>query len=189
MAAFRPLKSKTVRWRPVKGSGLEHLEVRAEKNAIVARGVVIGQYNGKPFGVRYKTICDKRWTVREIAIDTSDGRSIRFASDGGGRWRDGKRRRPEFDGCIDIDLAGSPFTNTLPIRRLGLDVKHGPVEFLMLWFPFDTFEPFVDGQRYTCLQSRRLYRFDAVDGSFSADLPVDKDGFVLDYLTLFKRVS
>jgi len=189
MATFRALKSKTVRWRPVKGSGLEHLEVRSEKNAIVARSVVIGEYEGKPFGVRYVVTCDRRWVVRSLAIATSDGRNIGFTSDGRGHWRDAKRRRPEFDGCIDVDLAGSPFTNTLPIRRLGLDVRHGPTEFAMLWFPFDTFEPFVDGQRYTCLQSRRLYRFEAVDGSFSADLPVDEDGFVLDYPTLFKRVS
>jgi hypothetical protein len=189
MGAFRPLSTRTLRWRPATGLGLEHLTIQAAKNAIVARSVVIGEFEGKPFGVRYETICDKRWTVREIAIDTSDGRSIRFASDGRGHWRDGKRRRPEFDGCIDIDLGGSPFTNTLPIRRLGLDVKHGPIEFSMLWFPFDTFEPFVDRQRYTCLRSGRLYRFEAVDGTFSARLPVDKDGFVIDYPTLFKRVS
>jgi uncharacterized protein len=189
MAAFPALKSKTVRWRPAKGKGLEHLEVRAEKNAIVASSVVIGEYDGKPFGVRYKAICDRCWIVREIAFDTADGRRIRFTSDGRGRWRDGTRRRPEFDGCIDIDLAGSPFTNTLPIRRVGLDVADGPVEFSMLWFPFDTFEPFVDRQRYTCLRSRSLYRFEVVDGTFSANLPLDKDGFVLDYPKLFKRVS
>jgi hypothetical protein len=189
MAAFGALKAKTVRWKPAKGPGLEHLTVRAEKGAIVARSVLIGEYEGKPFGVRYKAIFDKRWTTREIAIDTSDGCRIRFTSDGRGRWHDETRRRPEFDGCIDIDLAGSPFTNTLPIRRLGLDTKHGPVEFSMLWFPFDTFKPFVDRQRYTCLRSHRLYRFEAVDGTFTARLPVDRDGFVLDYPTLFKRVS
>jgi hypothetical protein len=189
VAAFRTLKSKTVRWRPANGHGLEHLTVQATKDEIVARSVVVGGYEGTPFGVRYEITCDKRWAVREVAIDTADGRSIRFVSDGRGRWKDGKRRRPEFDGCIDIDLAASPFTNTLPIRRLGLDIKHGTVEFSMLWFPFDTFEPFVDRQRYTCLRSGRLYRFEAVDGSFSAHLPVDKDGFVLDYPTLFNRVQ
>jgi len=187
MAAFGAFKSKTARWRPVNGLGLEHLTVKAEKNAIVARSVVIGEYDGKPFGVHYKATCDRRWTVREIAFDTADGRSIRFTSDGRGRWRDGRKRQPEFDGCIDIDLAGSPFTNTLPIRRLNLDVRHGPVELSMLWFPFNTFEPFVDRQRYACLRAG-LYRFEAVDGTFSADLPVDADGFVLDYPKLFKRL-
>lgn len=189
MAAFRSFKSKTVRWRPAKGLGLEHLTVRREKNAIVARSIVVGEYDGKPFGVHYKATCDTRWVTREIAIDTADGRSIRFQSDGRGRWRDTKKRRREFDGCVDIDLAGSPFTNTLPNRRLGLDVQHGPVELSMLWFPFDTFEPFVDRQRYTCLRSGRLFRFEAVDGTFTAKLPVDRDGFVTDYPTLFRRVS
>jgi uncharacterized protein len=189
MGVFGPLTKKSVRWRPAKGLGLEHLTVQAEKNAIVARSFVIGEYEGKPFGVHYRAVCDKGWTVREISLEVADGRRIRFTSDGRGHWRDRKRRRPEFDGCIDIDLAGSPFTNTLPIRRLGLDVKDGPIEFSMMWFPFDTFEPIVDRQRYTCLRSRRLYRFEAVDGTFSARLPVDRDGFVIDYPTLFKRVS
>jgi hypothetical protein len=59
----------------------------------------------------------------------------------------------------------------------------------MLYIPFDTFEPLVDEQRYTCLEQRRIYRYEAVDRSFAADLPVDEDGLVLDYPTLFTRVQ
>ena len=32
-----------------------------------------------------------------------------------------------------------------------------------------------------------LYRFESLDGGFTADLPVDPDGLVLDYPGLFKR--
>ena len=61
----------------------------------------------------------------------------------------------------------------------------------MLYVPFDTFEPLRDSQHYTCLSegmtNDRLYRYEAADRSFSADLPLDEDGLVLDYPTLFIR--
>ena len=57
----------------------------------------------------------------------------------------------------------------------------------MLYVPFDTLEAFPDGQRYTALEDDRLYRYEAIDRSFSADLPVDEDGIVLDYPSLFRR--
>ncbi len=43
-------------------------------------------------------------------------------------------------------------------------------------------------QAYTRLADR-LYLFESLDGSnFQAELPVDEDGIVLDYLDLFRRV-
>lgn len=120
---------------------------------------------------------------------TVDGRGLRLLSDGEGRWRDEDGRPlPRFDGCIDIDLAGTPFTNTLPIRRLGLARQSGTARLTMLYVPFDTFEPVIDGQRYTCLVEDRLYRYEAEDRSFAADLPVDEDGLVTDYPSLFERL-
>ena len=90
-----------------------------------------------------------------------------------------------LDGCIDVDLAGSPFTNTLPIRRAGLVAGGEAIEFRMAYVPFDTFKPVVDEQRYRCLEADRLYRYEAVDRSFAADLTVDEDGLVTDYPGLF----
>jgi hypothetical protein len=46
-------------------------------------------------------------------------------------------------------------------------------------------------QRYTCLEKSDrggLYRFLSLDGEFTADLPVDAGGLVLDYPGLFRRV-
>jgi len=58
----------------------------------------------------------------------------------------------------------------------------------MVYIPFDTLEPFVDGQLYTCLVPASHYLYEAEDGAFSAELPVDEDGLVTDYPTLFKRL-
>jgi hypothetical protein len=42
--------------------------------------------------------------------------------------------------------------------------------------------------RYRCPKRRSLYRYEAVDLSFSTDLPVDPDGLVTDYPDMFERV-
>lgn len=187
---FRPLASRTLRWRPAEGEGLEHLTVETLANGrIEARSVVIGGRGGAPYSARYRVLCDAGWRVLEFEVGAADGRGLALVSPEPGRWRtaDG-RERPEFDGCVDVDLAATPFTNTLPIRRLALSRADGPVALAMVWIPFDTFEPFRDEQRYAALEDGRLYRYEAVDGSFAADLPVDEDGLVLDYPTLFRRV-
>ncbi|WP_331372155.1 putative glycolipid-binding domain-containing protein [Sinorhizobium chiapasense] len=190
---FRALSSTTVRWRPLEGEGLEHLSLRALEAtagaAIRAESVVIGEHGGRPYGLRYLIDCDANWQVMSFLIETTDGRALHLLSDRQGHWRDlNGVALPEFDGCIDIDLAGTPFTNTLPIRRLKLSRKAGTAKLKMLYVPFDTFQPVIDGQHYTCLEDGRLYRYEAEDRSFAADLPVDEDGLVTDYPTLFRRL-
>lgn len=186
---FRALKSTTARWQAAEGIGLEQLHLSRRDDAIVARGIVIGERGGTPYGAQYEVTCDDRWCVREFFVSLTDGRSLHMMSTGQGRWRiaDG-RHDPRFDGCIDIDLAATPFTNTLPIRRAGLQTNETR-NFRMLYVPFDTLLPLVDDQRYICLRQDALYRYEAVDRSFSADLPVDEDGLVVDYPTLFKRLA
>jgi hypothetical protein len=190
MSSFRTLAARSVRWRPVQGGGLEHLTVRPVNGAIVARGVIIGARGGAPYGVHYTIVCDSNWVVRSLGLETTDDRRLHLSSDGGGHWRDHDGRSlPDFDGCIDVDLAGTPFTNTLPIRRLDLDVDRDAVTLTMVYVPFDTFSPKIDGQCYRCLQPGRLFRYQALDRSFTADLSVDDDGLVFDYPTLFERVE
>lgn len=191
---FRALSQTTVRWRPLEGEGLEHLtlmQIDTANGAVIrAVGVLIGNRGGTPYGVRYRIDCDAGWLVRKLVVDTTDGRSLHLRSDHPGQWAtSGGTALPELDGCVDIDLAGTPFTNTLPIRRLGLTRQSGTARLKMLYVPFDTFEPVVDGQHYTCLDDFRLYRYEAEDRSFAADLPVDEDGLVIDYPTLFLRLS
>ncbi|WP_313196490.1 putative glycolipid-binding domain-containing protein [Shinella zoogloeoides] len=186
---FPPLALKTVRWRPFEGEGLEHLTVRAVGDGLRAESTVIGEQGNRPFGVHYRIDLDAAWRVRSFLVEGMAGRRIAMLSDGDGRWRDEDGTPlPVFDGCMDIDLAGSPFTNTLPIRRLGLSVEHGRTTLKMVYVPFDTFVPFVDGQHYTCLSPASRYLYEAADRSFSAELPVDADGFVTDYPTLFARL-
>jgi hypothetical protein len=188
--SFRPAADladgHSVRWRALEDGGLEHLTLRAGADGFRADAVLVGERDGQRFGANYRIDCDPDFTVRGFEIATTDGRKLAMSRRGGG-WHDSERGHlPAFDACIDIDLSATPFTNTLPIRRCGWQTGQQR-RIAMLFVPFDSFEPFVTEQIYTCL-APRLFRFETADGSFTAELPVDEDGLVMDYPSLFQRL-
>ncbi len=186
---YRELAATSIRWRPWQGDGIEHLSVGPAADGILACGVVVGERGGTRYGIHYRIVCDDRWAVRAFEIESTDGRALALAGDGKGHWRNrAGKELPEFDGCVDIDLAGTPVTNTLPIRRERWQVGETR-HFSMLYVPFDTLEPLVDNQIYTCLAVARRFRYQAADRRFEAELPLDDDGFVQDYPPLFRRVE
>ena len=180
---------RTVRWSPAKGTGLEHLEISDEDGAIHIRSTVIGDKDGTAYGVYYDMTLDADWTFASVVLKRADGAEKVISSDRKGNWVEGSGRRMlELEGCIDIDISGTPFTNTLPIRRNRDWVIGEPRRFNMAWVPLDTLEPFKDGQIYTPLGNGK-WRYQAADGSFEAEITVDEDGLVLDYPGLFRRVK
>ena len=184
-----PPRRRALRWRPRDGEGLEHLVFGREADDLVARSVVIGSRGGHDFGLDYTIVCDDAFRVRELHLGTVEGGALFLVSDGKGSWRNhDDRALPEFDGCIDVDLAATPFTNTLPIRRIDWDAQpEGRAEIAALYLPLGSIAPVVDRQIYTRLGDRR-FRYEAADGTFSAEIDIDEDGFVADYPGLFVRV-
>jgi len=93
----------------------------------------------------------------------------------------------ELAGCIDVDIAATPFTNTLPIQRLRM--KPGDrwdLRMVHVMVPELTFR--AADQRYTCLTASpdgATFRYES--GSFQADLKVDPDGLVVEYPGLWRR--
>ncbi len=188
MPAFRELKAVSARWRSLDCEGLDHVTLASEPDRIVARGVAVGARGDVPYGVYYRIDCDLGWRTRELALATSDGRGLHLVSNGEGRWAVGTGEPlPGLDGCLDLDLSGTPFTNTLPIRRLSW--REGEQrELKMAFVPFDSFEPVAEAQIYRCIEPGRRFQYQAADLSFEAELSVDEDGLVTDYAQLFARV-
>ena len=186
--------SRTICWTPLwnrdrQGVGLEHL-LLAER---VADSVVLAydEEHG-PFRLTYRLTWDNAWQLRDAELDVTTERftrSLTLQTDGEGHWCHGDGRSfAELDGCRDIDIWPTPFTNSLPIRRAPMAVGERR-QFLMAWiFALDmTVHP--QPQAYTRLADR-LYLFENLDGNgFQAELPVDEEGIVLDYPNLFRRVK
>jgi uncharacterized protein len=112
------------------------------------------------------------------------------SDDGESHWkRRGGEPVPELDGCIDVDISATPFTNTLPIRRLGLEPGESE-ELTVTYIRVPELLVGPERQRYGCLEAKAdggLYRFEALPSEFTAELPVDADGLVIDYPGLFRR--
>jgi hypothetical protein len=179
----------TAMWQATTWPGLEHCHVRASDKGIWVDGMVVA-LDGAPIRLRYRIRCDPVWTVRRLDVaEMESGTELTFVSDGAGRWTDGAGQPlAAFDGCVDVDLAATPFTNTLPIRRLGL--RPGEARDLrMLYVLVPEMTVRAAEQRYTCLEQGEaggLYRYES--GSFRVDLPVDADGLVLDYPGYWRRL-
>ena len=87
-------------------------------------------------------------------------------------------------GCIDLDLNFSPLTNTLPIRRLNLEVgEEAHVRAAWLRFPSFKLEPLE--QVYRRFKSSQ-YQYESAGGSFVSELEVEKAGLVIHYPNLWR---
>jgi len=187
-------RSRTIWWRPLwnkdrEGVGLEHLLLaqRAADSVVLAYDEEHG-----PFRLTYRLNWDDSWQLRDAELNLTterSSRSLTLQTDGQGHWRNGDGRSiAELDGCRDIDIWPTPFTNTFPIRREPMAVGERR-QFLMAWVfgPALTIHP--QPQAYTRL-SDRLYLFENLDGSgFQAELPVDEEDIVVDYPDLFRRAK
>jgi hypothetical protein len=174
----------TLRWRPADGIGLEHLDIRETADGIVAASTVIGTFEGFAYGARYEVRLAPDWTFRALRLERTDGAALALDCENGA-WSMNGAPAPQFAGCIDIDISATPFTNTLPIRRVPFEPR-APRRFDMAWVPLDSLAPFVDGQIYT-MRDATHFRYEAADGSFEAELTLDRDGFVLHYPGLYER--
>jgi hypothetical protein len=185
---------RAIAWSPVwdtsrPGVGLEHLLLGAGS----ADSVVLAlDARGQPFRLAYRLTWDPAWRLAtaRLAVTTADGtRALALDTDGEAHWRDGDGRAlPALDGCLDIDVWPTPFTNTFPLRRQPLAPGERR-EFRMAWVSAPALEVRPMRQGYTRLADRR-YLYENLEGSgFRAELTVDEDGVVVDYQGVFRRVG
>ena len=185
-------RARTIRWKPAGGEGTEHLEFRhdggRDGDCITARSVVVGARGGVPYGLGYRIDLTEDWRVRTVELSLTGGAGLRLSNDGAGNWRDADGRPlPAFTGCLFPDISATPFTNTLPIRRLGLAIGES-ARIRVLYLPVPSLVPEVVEQRYTRLAERR-WLYEGLFRGFQAELEVDGDGIVLDYPETFLRIA
>jgi hypothetical protein len=186
---FRSPTARSIRWAAWEGceEGLEHLDTRPEGGGLIASGIVAGKTGDKAWGLTYRLVIDEAWRTRDCKLETMSGRSLHLRSDGAGAWWVNGHARRDLHDCIDIDIQATPLTNTLPIRRLPLREGEGAtIRVAYVRVPSLAAEEGL--QHYTALEPGSLYHFESLDNHFTADLPMDQEGFVLDYPGLFKRL-
>ena len=185
-----------IMWTPWIGPGLEHLHIKQMDEHITADGLILGLNEQEPFRVRYEIHCNSQWRLRTVHLSLLSGshQTLNLSTDGSGSWTtEAGSVIPSLSGCLDVDISVTPFTNTLPIRRLAL--KPGMQATLsMVYIEVPLMQATARVQRYTCLEitpGGGRYLYESLENGvsvFTAELPVDSDGLVIDYPGLFKRV-
>jgi uncharacterized protein len=177
------------RWQDWTGTGIEHLVLTEKPNQIVAEAAILGTVDDNAFGARYQILCDASWRVKKVEIaEIGSDLTVELASDGIGNWVDrSAAAMPQLRGAVDIDISITPFTNTLPIRRLNLRTGQSE-EILAVYIRVPGLTVTTDRQRYTCQEAGRRYRYESVDSDFAREIEVDGHGLVVTYPGLFRRV-
>lgn len=169
---------------------LENCLINITEAGSVISSTIIGKYEGKMYLVKYTIRTNQNWET--ISLDIRYRHSNRkehflLESDGKGNWMLNGKEASEFKGCIDVDIAVTPFTNTLPINRLRL--KEGEAREIEVIY-FNVLEQQIQAlqQKYVRL-SDKTYHYENIPNDFEADITIDEYGLVVDYPALFERTA
>lgn len=180
----------TAAWETLNGRSLVHATVDIQDTAIYATGAAIVIGYDTPYSIWYDIKCDNQWRVRHVSLSVLTTRleSTALLSNGEGRWTNSNGQHlPELDGCIDIDLSVTPFTNTFPIRRIHWTAGKS-LELKVAYWRLPNLQPSSINQRYTCLENGKLWHYEGLTSGADYNLLTDADGLVLDYPGVFKRL-
>lgn len=187
-------KPVIVTWQGTGVPSMESVRLFVSDGRLRASGrlVVAGD---EPFSASYEFTVARsgdvgRGLLRTTAASSECQMTVGRTQDGIWLIDDGKgaTERNEFDGAVDVDVAGSVMFTALPIRRLGLHREPGEVELPVLK---------VSTPELAVTLVRQTYRTVSVneDGAVvnytdehrSADIVVDRDGLPLSYPDVAKR--
>lgn len=183
-------QSRALVWRRLLSPGSEYFELRARPEGWVLAGSVVLVDGGLPHFVDYTITANVAWETQEVHVlrRNGDGEArLQLRVDAERRWWKGEAEVVHLRGCPDIDVACTPSTNTLPLRRLNLDVGQA-ADVRAAWLRIPSLALEVLPQRYTRLTQTR-YRYESNGGRFVAEVDVDAHGLVTNYPPGWERVA
>jgi uncharacterized protein len=192
-------------WTGVEEWLTEAASVELGENGLRASGIQLGA-EPAPFRVDYRLEAPDRYVTGELELTaTAEGwsRHLLLTHDGSGKWRaevsdEGdvpggpwEGELPDLAEARDIDIENSPLTNTMPILREGFQAG-GSGDFVMAFVRMPTLRVEASPQRYEHVRSTEdgpVVRYISRDGDFTAELELDRDGLLVHYPRLARRVE
>jgi hypothetical protein len=175
-----------IAWRRLDSPGHDAATLFAVADSWRLEGAAVFLESGVPCHLHYKVEIDRLWRTRSAIVRGWFGRTrvdVRVDVDADHYWLLNGEPAPSVAGCIDLDLAFTPATNLLPIRRLNLPLGSStPVNAAWLPFPDLQLRPLDQVYRRS---AEHAYDYSSSSGSFKAALVVSPDGFVTDYSGLW----
>lgn len=177
-------------WKNLLLHGTDYCSLWHTSEGWLLKGTVAGVLkNQLPTLATYEIHCDESWLTHRVQVERTIGTDVKTLSlnvESRGVWHSQGQELLNVRGCDDVDLALTPASNALAIRRLNLQVGAG-ASIIAAWvqFPDLTVQPL--SQRYTRL-SQDTYRYQSNTG-FQADIVVDDLGTVMAYPGGWERIG
>lgn len=194
---------RIVLWEPaepgIRAAGLARLAPEGDgyraDGSVTAVAERPGRFpSGEPWSMRFTVRLTADFRTRSVEVESiRAGGCARLAleADGEGRWTADGSPVPEIDGCLDVDIGSTPFTNTLPIRRVGLRVGEAR-DVRVAWIGAPGLEIRAAAQRYTRLPAEGgvdRYGYESMASGFATTMTVDEEGLVIDYERVSRRIA
>ena len=172
-----------------RGLSLARWEGRADGWVFHGSEVLVG---GDVLSCSFRVDLNPGWTTRRVDVlaiaDAGETRRRLEVRDG--QWTVDGDLRPDLGGCVDVDIAATPLTNTFPIRRLAGLAVGGSVTSPVAWIDVPALKVTRVDQTYERLEDRsglaRWRYSDPQHGPFV--LTVDDDAIVVDYEGFARRI-
>lgn len=129
-----------------------------------------------------------QWQVQQMLLfrDMPEP-DLWLATDGHGRWGEmNGAHRTELDGCVDIDFAGTPFTNSIITHRLPLHVGH-TADLHIITIDVETLSVVSAPYRYT-RHDENAWEYTSLLTGRQHAASVDEFGLVVDEHETFRRL-
>lgn len=186
-SVFLSSRPMTILWQRLDRPGLERCRFGRTRDGWRISGTSLVSYDDGAYEIRYSVIVDETWrttTVGAHVQSPSGDLRMTLAADGEGSWSSGDEPLIGLFGAIDVDLAWTPATASLPIRRLGLAIgERSQITVARVEFPNHDVRRLVTNYERV---GERDYRIEAE--STAADVEVDGDGVVTSYPDVWQAV-
>jgi hypothetical protein len=206
-----PTMPKSLFWSRMDTAGGEHVMLD-DSNGLTARGTMLA-VDPIPWTARYQLTTAPNWATGRVEVEVEGAgwlRRVRLERSAD-RWRVTTAEQGDLDAALvaaghpraglpgtddpdrladalDVDLAGSPLFNALPVRRLGLAAQPAdlPHRITAAWVLLPSLEVVAAEQVYSGQGPGRV-RF--ASGTFTADIDLDAAGYVVRYPGLVERID
>jgi hypothetical protein len=179
---------KNILWTGIEYHSLENCIVTITDKGSEINSFIIGTYTNELYRIEYRIRTNQYWETTFFEIKSQLYNTVEiidFRKEGKDSWYVNGQPDGKFNGCIDIDISLTPFTNTLPINRLTLSEKEGE-QIKVLYVIVLRRKMMPVQQKYTKL-SQTDYKYENVPNDFESVIVVDDLGLVVKYPGLFKR--
>ncbi|WP_346539979.1 putative glycolipid-binding domain-containing protein [Micromonospora sp. DPT] len=202
---------KSLFWTRTNTAGAEHA-LFDDGSGLTARGTQLAA-DPIPYTCRYQLVTDASWSTTRVDVEAEGSgwlRNVRLER-AAGQWRVTTAEQGDLDAALaaaghppvgppgiedtgrladvlDVDLGGSALFNALPVRRLGM--TGAPVDtghrIAVVWVLVPSLMVVCTEQAYTSLGPARVR---ISSGSFTADIDLGADGYVVRYPGLAERIA